>query len=77
MGGSREIQLMEVQASQPEWTDSNTHDPGITLLEFIGYLLEDLLFSPLGGAMIAAITVFGVSYAWRRRRRKKPARVRR
>jgi len=28
----------------PEWTDANTHDPGITLLEVFAFLLDDLLY---------------------------------
>ena len=28
--------------SAPEWTDANTHDPGITVLEVLGYALAEL-----------------------------------
>jgi hypothetical protein len=31
-------------AGTPAWTDHNTHDPGITLLELFAFLSEPLLF---------------------------------
>ena len=30
--------------SAPEWTDANTGDPGTTVLELLGYALEDLVY---------------------------------
>ena len=30
--------------SEKTWTDSNTHDPGVTLLEVLAYGLADLAF---------------------------------
>jgi len=33
-----------VRRYSPDWTDSNTSDPGITLLELFAFLTEDLLF---------------------------------
>ena len=31
----------------PEWTDHNTHDPGITVLEALCYVLTDLQYRVL------------------------------
>ena len=33
-----------VSTSQPDWTDTNAHDPGITLLEFPAYAAESLAY---------------------------------
>ncbi len=30
----------------PEWTDHDVSDPGVTLLELVAYLAEDLLYRP-------------------------------
>jgi hypothetical protein len=47
---ARDFRRAAVRAA-PEWTGSNTHDPGITVLEVLGYALAELGYrSGAGGA---------------------------
>jgi hypothetical protein len=39
----REELLRRIPVHNPEWTDDNASDPGVTLLELLAYLGEDLL----------------------------------
>ena len=35
--------LRRIPANSPEWTNHNTHDPGVTLIQVLAYSMEDLL----------------------------------
>jgi uncharacterized iron-regulated membrane protein len=47
-----------------DWTDANVHDPGITVLEVLAFVLT-------------AAIVGGVFWRWRRRRHVRPSAHRR
>ena len=38
----------------PEWTDANTHDPGVTLLELHAFLAEISTYGPVNGLAVQA-----------------------
>ncbi len=40
----RDELLRRIPVHNPDWTDYNASDPGVTLLELLAYLGEDLLY---------------------------------
>jgi hypothetical protein len=58
----------EVSSHFPEWTESNRHDPGITLIELFAFLAENLLYraNQIGDRDREALAhrLLSVAHAW-------------